>query len=99
MTANETHEPTGGSSARYEEAAAADASLLARHAELVAIDNVIGLEATVARLEYDLKRARERVRHLKARVEQREAEIAALRSSRTWRVGRWLTGPFSRMRG
>lgn len=99
MTAHETHDPTGGSSARYDDAAAADASLLARHAELVAVDNVIGLEATVARLTYDLKRARERVKQLKAQVDQRDAELAALRGSRTWRVGRLLTGPFSRMRG
>jgi hypothetical protein len=99
MTANETHDPAGGPSARYEEAAAADASLLARHAELVAVDNVIGLEATVARLDYDLKRARERVRRLKAQLAERDAEIAALRGSRTWRIGRLLTAPFSRMRG
>lgn len=98
MTAHETPDPTGPS-ARHAEVAAADASLLARHAELVAIDNVIGLEATVARLNHDLKRARDRVKQLKAQLEQRDAELAALKSSRTWRVGRLLTGPFSRMRG
>lgn len=96
--ANETHDPAGGSSARHDQAAAADASLLARHAELVAIDNVIGLEATVARLTYDLKRSRDRVKQLTTQLEQRDAEITALRASRTWRVGRLLTGPFSRVR-
>ena len=79
--------------------AAADATLLARHAELVAIDNVIGLEATVARLEFDLKKARERVKKLTKELELRDAEIAAIRQSRTWRAGRVITGPFSRRKG
>ncbi|MCR1782669.1 hypothetical protein KVF89_09010 [Nocardioides carbamazepini] len=78
---------------------AADEDLLARHAELVAVDNVIGLEATVARLQFELKKARERVKELQATVRTRDEEIAAIRTSRTWRVGRVMVRPFSRMRG
>lgn len=76
-----------------------DAALLARHADLVAIDHVIGLEATVARLEYDLRTARMRVRRLRDRVEDTSRELAELRSSRSWKVGRMLTRPLGRLRG
>jgi len=78
---------------------AADEELLARHAELVAIDNVIGLEATIARLQHDLKKERERVKALRATLRARDEEIAAIRASRTWRVGRAVVRPLSRLRG
>ncbi|TQK72252.1 MULTISPECIES: hypothetical protein [unclassified Nocardioides] len=78
---------------------AADEELLSRYAELVAIDNVIGLEAAVARLEHDLKKARARTKELQALVRARDEEIAALHASRTWRVGRAFVGPLSRLRG
>lgn len=76
-----------------------DSGLLARHAELVAIDNVIGLEATAARLQQELQTARARVQKLRGRVEELNREIAALRGSRTWRVGRVLTRPLGRLKG
>jgi hypothetical protein len=76
-----------------------DAELLSRHADLVAVDNVIGLEATVARLEYDLRRVRTRVKRLQERLEAREEELAAMRSSRTWKVGRMFTRPLGRIKG
>jgi hypothetical protein len=76
-----------------------DSALLARHAELVAVDNVIGLEATVARLEYDLRTARTRVKRLRERIEDANGELAALRSSRTWKVGRFFTRPLGRLKG
>ncbi|WP_408896284.1 hypothetical protein ACJ5H2_15355 [Nocardioides sp. R1-1] len=88
-----------GPEAWRERVFAADQELLARHAELVAVDNVIGLEATVARLQHDLKRSRARVKELQDVVRARDEEIAALRSSRTWRAGRALVRPFSRLRG
>ncbi len=78
---------------------AADEDLLARHADLTAIDNVIGLEATAARLQYDLRQARKRVKELQAVVRAKDEEIAAIRASRTWRAGRMLVRPFSRARG
>ncbi|MBM0125562.1 hypothetical protein [Pimelobacter simplex] len=78
---------------------AADEELLARHAELVAIDNVIGLEAQVARLQHDLKKAKERTKDLQALVRARDEELAAMRASRSWRVGRALVRPLSRLRG
>jgi SAM-dependent methyltransferase len=76
-----------------------DAALIARHADLVAIDNVIGLEATAARLQEDLRRARERSRQLRDRLDAREEEIDALRKSRTWKVGRMITRPLGRLKG
>jgi len=78
---------------------AVDEELLDRHADLIAVDNVIGLEATVVRLQHDLKKARERVKTLQATIKERDAEIAAIRASRTWRVGRALVRPLSRLRG
>lgn len=78
--------------------AARDASLLARHDALVAVDNVIGLEATVARLEEDLRRSRDRVRRLRARLEARNEELEALRKSRSWKLGRMLTRPLGRFK-
>lgn len=76
-----------------------DDALLAKHSELTAIDHVLGMEATVARLQYDLKTARSRVRRLRTRLEQREAELTSMRSSRTWRVGRMFTRPLGRLKG
>ncbi|MGY2874211.1 SAM-dependent methyltransferase [Marmoricola sp. URHA0025 HA25] len=80
-------------------AATDDAGLLARHAELTAIDHVVGLEATAARLEYDLKAIRVRVRRLRKQLAERDAEIAALRGSRTMRIGRMFTRPLGRLKG
>lgn len=78
---------------------AADEELLARHAEMVAIDNVIGLEAQVARLQHDLRKARERIKDLQTLVRAKDDEIAAIRASRSWRVGHALVRPLSRLRG
>lgn len=78
---------------------AGDEELLARHAEMVAIDNVIGLEAQVARLQHDLKKAKERAKDLQAVVRARDEELEAMRASRSWRVGRALVRPLSRLRG
>lgn len=92
------HELTGGtvevgaaSAPLREEAARRDAEVLARHQELVAVDHVIGLEATNSRLLKDLRRARARVREL-------EAEIEAIRASNTWKAGRVITRPLGRFR-
>lgn len=76
-----------------------DSSLLARHAELVAIDNVIGLEATITRLEFDLRKSRARAKRLRETLEKRDEELAAMRSSRTWKLGRLLTRPLGRLKG
>jgi SAM-dependent methyltransferase len=76
-----------------------DGVLLARHAELVAIDNVIGLEATAARLRNDLRNARMRIKRLTGLLELRTGELEELRGSRTWRVGRMVTGPLGRFKG
>jgi 2-polyprenyl-3-methyl-5-hydroxy-6-metoxy-1,4-benzoquinol methylase len=76
-----------------------DAAILARHADLVAVDNVIGLEATVARLQDDLRNSRRRVQRLRDKVEDLSDELAATRSSRTWKVGRMITRPLGRLRG
>lgn len=75
-----------------------DESILARHAALVARDNVAGLEATVSRLERELETARRRARRLRAQLDERNAEISALRSSRTWKLGRLITRPLGRRR-
>ena len=66
---------------------------------MVAIDNVIGLEAQVARLQHDLKKAKERAKDLQAVVRARDEELEAMRASRSWRVGRALVRPLSRLRG
>lgn len=81
----------------YREVAAADRSLLERHAALVARENVIGLEAQVARLQADLEKARANVRRLRERARAAEQEVAALRTSRTWRIGRALTAPLRKL--
>lgn len=75
-----------------------DQALLARHSELTAIDHVLGMEATVARLQHDLKTSRERIKRLRARIEERDREVAAMRKSRTWKVGRMITGPLGRFK-
>lgn len=75
-----------------------DEAVLARHAELVARDNVLGLEATITRLTNDLRNARGRINRLRTRLEEREREVKGLRSSRTWRVGRMITRPLGRYR-
>jgi len=76
-----------------------DSALLARHADLIAVDNVIGLEATVTRLEEDLRRARVRIRRLRDNLEERTEQLAAVRNSRTWKVGRVITRPLGRLKG
>lgn len=75
-----------------------DAAMLARHAELVALDNVIGLEATASRLQHEvrllerkLKVAQTRNQGLRDRLASRTSEVVAMRSSRTWKVGRFFT--------
>jgi hypothetical protein len=76
-----------------------DDALLARHAELTARDNVIGLEASVATLKYDLRNARARIERLRDRLEASSGEADAIRASRAWKVGRRLTRPFGRLKG
>lgn len=76
-----------------------DAGLLARHSELTALDHVLGLEATAARQGYELKAARARLKRLRERLEERDSEIAAMRGSRTWRIGRIFTSPLGRLKG
>lgn len=80
------------------EAAQRDAEVLARHQELTARDHLIGLEATNSRLLKDLRRARARVQELTELVEEREREIEAVRTSRTWKVGRAVTRPLGKLR-
>jgi trans-aconitate methyltransferase len=75
------------------EVADSDASIMARHAALVARDNVIGLEAQIGTLENQLAEARHRVKTVRARLQQRDKEITELRSSRSWRVGRAILRP------
>jgi SAM-dependent methyltransferase len=75
-----------------------DDAILARHAQLTARDHVVGLEARVARLEHDLRTARTRLKRLRERLEDRNNELKALRQSSTWRAGRLITGPVSRLR-
>jgi len=60
---------------------------------------VIGLEATVTRLEEDLRRARVRIRRLRDNLEERTEQLAAVRNSRTWKVGRVITRPLGRLKG
>jgi hypothetical protein len=76
-----------------------DDTILARHAELAARDNVIGLEATITRLENDLRTARSRITRLRDRVDQRTKEVEALKASRTWRIGRMFTGRLGSSKG
>lgn len=87
-----------GSEELHAEAARRDADVLARYQELTAVDNVIGLEATNARLLKDLRRARGRNRDLEQRLAELEAEIAAIRASNTWKAGRVLTRPLGKLR-
>jgi hypothetical protein len=75
-----------------------DDALQARHGALIARDHVIGLEAQVSTLRVQLARARVRVRTLRSRLNERNEQIAALRASRTWRVGRAFVAPVSRFK-
>ena len=80
------------------EVAAADATVLARHAALVARDNVIGLEAQVATLQNQLSSVRQRLAAARERLEARNKELAELRASRAFKVGRTLLKPASWLR-
>lgn len=75
-----------------------DDAILARHAELTARDNVMGLEARVATLQRQLHDSRDRVARLRERLRGATDEVAALRGSRTWRLGRMMTAPARRLR-
>ena len=75
-----------------------DRSVLERHAALVARDHVIGLEARVATLEFELRRVRERLRRTRQTLKERNEELAGIRTSRTWRAGRVLVRPFARLK-
>lgn len=88
--------PWPGRDRRHVEAA--DRSLLERHAALVARENVIGLEAQVARLQADLQKSRANVRRLRERVRLADEELTAVRGSRSWRIGRALTAPLRKLR-
>jgi len=72
---------------------AEDRSILERHAALVARDNVIGLEAQISRLQADLRGTQVKLRRARERLKAREQELEAMRTSRSWRLGRALTAP------
>lgn len=76
-----------------------DADIQARHDALVARDNVMGLEAKLVVLRNQLEATRKRAQRLRETIEDRDAEIKSLRESRTWRVGRAVTGPLGRLKG
>jgi len=76
-----------------------DAEVLALHSELTALDHVLGLEATVARQQRELKNLRRRLKASREKLDdarkanaKSRAEVRAVHSSRTWKVGRFFTG-------
>lgn len=77
---------------------ARDRAVQERHAALVARDHVIGLEAQVATLQFELRRVRDRLRRTRENLKKRNEELAALRASRTWRAGRILVAPLSKLK-
>ena len=76
-----------------------DDVLLRRHADLVARDNVMGLEAQIVALTNQLTEARAKIKRLRARAEGSEREVSDLRRSRTWWLGRVFTKPLGRLKG
>ena len=76
-----------------------DDSIQRRHAELVARDNVLGLEARVVTLENRIDIMRLRNKQLRQRAEDAETRVSELQASRTWKVGRMFTRPFGRLKG
>lgn len=75
-----------------------DAEVIALHSDLTAVDHVLGLEATIARQERELKNVRRRLKETRAKLESSRAvvassrkEVKAVRSSTTWKVGRFFT--------
>ncbi|MFT4287268.1 class I SAM-dependent methyltransferase [Nocardioides sp.] len=84
--------------ARAREVILSDQALLANHAELVSRDSVVGLEATIVRLEAELAAQRARARTLRRRLREALAETKSLRQSHTWRVGRVVTSPLGKLK-
>jgi hypothetical protein len=76
-----------------------DDAILKRHAELVARDNVMGLEARVVMLENKVSTLINRNKRLRKRAEEAEAQVASIHASRTWRMGRLFARPFGRLKG
>jgi len=76
-----------------------DDAILRRHAELVAKDNVMGLEARIVNLENQIKEVTRRNKKWRNRAEDAEQLVRDLQASRTWRAGRIITGPLGRLRG
>ncbi|WP_127480263.1 class I SAM-dependent methyltransferase [Nocardioides pantholopis] len=89
-----------------------DDALLARHAALVARDNVIGLEAQIGVLQAQLAQARSRLTKTRAKLagartqlkraramaKRRQHEVDALRESRSWRVGQAVVSPLGKLK-
>lgn len=69
-----------------------------RHATLVQRDHLIGLNAEMERLREQLTAQRRSTRRAKLRASKAEKQLAAVRSSSTWRVGRMLTRPLALLR-
>lgn len=76
----------------------ADRDLLARHAGDLVVAEVAALEAKVARLKERLAHARERSARLQDRLAATAGELKAVRESRTWKAGRVLVGPMTKLR-
>jgi chromosome segregation ATPase len=74
-----------------------------RHRQLTMRDHIIGQEAELGRLRAEVRhlrheneRAHEAARDLAVEAQTLRAEIAAVRASTTWRVGRVLVAPIGR---
>jgi len=89
----------GAGSAGLADRSLDDEAILRRHAELVARDNVMGLEAKVVQLENRVLELNKRIKRLRNRAEDAEQLASDIHASRTWRVGRMFTGPLSRLKG
>ena len=68
-----------------------------RHTALVHRDDTMGLVASAEALRDRLERAHVRNRRQKARITALQAQLTALKASRTWRVGRAVLRPFSKL--
>lgn len=75
-----------------------DARILGLHSQLTERDHLIGLEASIVRLTRDLETARARVRRMRARIGRLTEELAEVRQSTTWKIGRTVTRPLGKLR-
>lgn len=67
-----------------------DEALAVRHAALVVTDGVVGLQATIARLETELASARAHNQRLRRRVDSLEATSRPVSPASLSRIGRRL---------